>query len=418
MSEENSPKNYSFGMDVDNGTFQMACIDTSEDTREGIPKFAAEDRKHRKIPSDEEQHVHVGKDKKRDKRHGIESGPHHLSRSEEKKKHKYHEKSEEESTSEDEEERRKVYNNKSTAEEDSTSEDQEGKSKERRRERVRESGHDVPAKDYKRKDKHKSKVTSKERDKDHDSIVPHQLGEDIAFAENQGSVKHILILGTIGSGKYTIARNISTNPRNFPTPRKSLRERSGIIQCIDDGNRFKFVLVDTGGARMPDVYGAKGPSIGSIAANIKDYLKSGISLIMVVVRFDCNIPDDFEVLSNLINGLFTDEGKKHIALIHNGCEMLSEENVEEYTRNFNAGGPSRRLSSLCRKDTVATGFPSSEESRSEMAVVLKQITEESKRKLSCLIESCRYLQPYSKILKANNDPSRVFPETKADCCLM
>ena len=456
MSEENFPKNQSYSLQFDNGSgaFQMACIDTPEEQ-------------------------HLGKDEKRDKRYGIKSGNHshrneaqekstsdeestsedqegdeqpestvgnRASRKDERRKGNKLVTEQKDFTIDDQEgdeqpestvgnrasrkEERRKGNKLVTEQKDSTSDDEEGcaqydgrdsrkgggKPKEKQHEQVRKRG---PAEESKRKDKHrnKSKVASKKRDEDIGSIVPHQLAEDFAFAENQGSVKHILILGTIGSGKYTIARNISTNPRNFPS-RRSLRERSGIIQCIDDGNLFKFVLVDTGGARMPDVYGAKGPSIGSIAANIKGYFKSGISLIMVVVRYDCNTPDDFEVLANLINGLFTDGGKKHIALIHNGCEMLSEDNVIQYTEHFNASGPSRQLSSLCRKDTVATGFPSSEESRSEMAGVFKQITEQSKMKLSSLVESCRFLQPYSKILKANNDPSRVFPETKADCCLM
>jgi len=50
---------------------------------------------------------------------------------------------------------------------------------------------------------------------------------------------------------------------------------------------------------MPDIYGAKGPRISDIAAQIKQYLKSGISLIMVVVRYECSTHEDFQVLANM-----------------------------------------------------------------------------------------------------------------------
>ena len=416
MSEENIQENCLHDYDVKNGALQFGLIKYA--SNEGNPKSAAEERKeekrklkhHRKATTKEES---TSEDQEEDEHYESVSARGHMSRKEERGKDKYHKKS--------------------TSEEKSSSEDQEGdecksaashvsrkgeKLKEKRREPV--SDNDLPAKEYKRKDyKHqkKSKAVNKETDKDHGSTLSYQPVDDFAFAENQGSVKHIVILGTIGSGKYTIAKNISTNSRNFPS-RSSLRESGKIIQYIDDGNRFKFVLVDTGGARMPDVWGAKGPTIGSIAAQIKEYLKGGISLIMVVVRYDCDTLDDIQVLVNMINGLFTSEAKKHIALIHNGCEILSNENVLQYIGQFKADGPSRKLSSLCHKGIVATGFPSLKEVKFEMRKPFEQAIEQSKSILSALVESCKFLQPYSGILKANNDPSGVFPEVKPDCCVM
>lgn len=312
------------------------------------------------------------------------------------------------------------------------------------------SGHGDPAETRKGEDKHnryqrKSKVVSKERDHsekttshrsksrsdpiqfqhhgnfpDVDSRIAVQnqsTGDNFAVVENQGAIKHILMLGTIGSGKYTIAKNISSDSQNFP-PRNSLRKQSGIIQCIDDEGLFKFVLVDTGGARMPDVWGAKSPTISEIAAKIKHYLKGGISLIMVIVRYDCDSPEDLQVLANMIDALFTDEAKQHIALVHNGCETLSKEGVKHYIKHFNGEEPSGRLASLCGKAVLATAFPNLQEVRLEMVEYFKQAIEESKKQLSTLIESCRFLQPYSETLKAGNDPSRVFPDNKQDCCVM
>jgi len=58
-------------------------------------------------------------------------------------------------------------------------------------------------------------------------------------------VKHIVILGTMGSGKYTIAKMLSKGHHSFPL-QSSLRE-SGMIQFIN-ADPFKFVLVDTRGA--------------------------------------------------------------------------------------------------------------------------------------------------------------------------
>ena len=243
-------------------------------------------------------------------------------------------------------------------------------------------------------------------------------GDNFAVVENQGTIKHILMLGTIGSGKYTIAKNISSDSQNFPS-RSSLRKQSGIIQCIDDGRLFKFVLVDTGGARMPDVWGAKGPTISEIAGKIKHHLKGGISLIMVIVRYDCDTPEDFQVLCNMIDALFTDEAKQHIALVHNGCETLSREGVKHYIKHFNGQGPSGRLASLCGKaPALATAFPNLREAKVEMVEYFKQAIQESKIQLSTLIESCKFFEPYSAILKTTNDPSRVFPDSKQDCCVM
>ena len=313
----------------------------------------------------------------------------------------------------------------------------EAKRRDKRDEDV--TSHDATAREGKREDKHhgyqkKSKVAGRETsqkanyhskgsvdtfsdfNKDTGVVEQHQAVSDFAVAENQGSVKHILILGTIGCGKYTIAKNISSDCRTFPS-RSSLRQ-SGIIQYIDDGDRFKFVLVDTGGARMPDVWGAKGPTIGEIAAQIRQLLKGGISLIIIVVRYDCNTPEDMQVLVNIIKALFTDEATKHIALVHNGCEVLSSENVSQYIKHFKAEGPSRQLSSLCGKAILATAFPNLDEARFEMVEYFEQTIENSKKHLSALIESCKYLQPYSEILKARNEPSRVFPENKPDCSIM
>ena len=326
----------------------------------------------------------------------------------------------------------------------------DGKKRDRRDEHV--SSYDETKETRKREDKHhkhqrKSKVASNEkefsshetphRSKGRSDALQHQRNltgvddniggivvghnqsrDDFAVVENQGTIKHILMLGTIGSGKYTIAKNISSDSRNFPA-RSSLRKQSGIIQCIDDGALFKFVLVDTGGARMPDVWGAKGPTISEIAAKIKHHLKSGISLIMVVVRYDCDTPEDLQVLANMIDALFTNEAKQHIALVHNGCENLSEEGIKQYIKHFNAQGPSGRLASLCGKTpALVTSFPNLREAKVEMTEDFEQAIEESKKKLSTVIESCKFLQPYSEILKANNDPSRVFPDSKQDCCVM
>jgi len=236
------------------------------------------------------------------------------------------------------------------------------------------------------------------------------------FVENKGMVKHVVILGTMGSGKYTIAKILSKGHHSFPS-RSSLRE-SGIIQFIDV-DFFKFVLIDTGGARMPDIYGAKGPRISDIAAQIKEYLKSGISLIMVVVRYECSTHEDFQILANMINALFTDEARQHIALIHTGYETLSKEHRERYMKNFKRNGPSGQLACLCSKATLAVAFPNLQEVKYEMVEYFKQVTEESKKELFTLIKSCKFLQPYNEILRVNDDPSIVFPqESDPNCCVM
>ena len=139
---------------------------------------------------------------------------------------------------------------------------------------------------------------------------------------------------------------------------------------------------------------------------------------MVVVRYECGSPEDFQVLANMIEGLFTNEARQHIALIHTGCDTLSKEHKARYIKNFKRKGPSSQLSSLCGKTTLAVGFPNLQEVDYKMAEVYEQIAEESKRELSALIKSSKMLQPYSEILRGNNDQSIVFPELEQNCCVM
>lgn len=423
MSQESAKKylyDYNFENEASSMQLQVGVIEGDSEDTDTDTEPAVEEKKQQKKTTSEEVvgQTLTDQDKKGDTRHDDLSS--HISTKEDKRKD------------------RRIDNLSGTKEE-------------RRRDKRDEnaSSYDAPAREGKREDNHrrhqkKSKVTSKVKEYSSLETAYHSKGcsdalnrhtnlpdfrishgsveeqvqstSDFAIVENQGAVKHILILGTIGAGKYTIAKNISPDCQSFPS-RSSLRQ-SGIIQRIDDGNRFRFVLVDTGGARMPDDSGAKGLTIGTIATQIKQHLRSGISLILVVVRYDCDAPEDLQVLANIISALFTDEAKQHIALIHNGCETLSKESIPKYIKNFNAGGPSRHLSSLCCKATLATAFPNLREARLEMVEYLKQTIEESKRQLSTLIESCKFLQPYSEILKANNDPSRAFPESKPDCCVM
>jgi len=240
-----------------------------------------------------------------------------------------------------------------------------------------------------------------------------------AHAVSQGSVKNILILGTAGAGKHTIAKNLSTCDEGYSYTNNRDKSRGiGQVQCLEIWPN-RFVLIDTAGPQFDQ---KAIPNANLTKQHIESYLKEGISLIIVVVRKDCGLPEEFSGLALIIESLFSVEARSYIALVHTGCELLEKDQRNQYIKDFEtASGPANRLSSLCKCGTIAVGFPDIYNCTPNYLELFHNSISDSRKALKMLVKKkAKYIQCHSDIFKKKlSERMQLFQSSGVpDCTLM
>ena len=219
--------------------------------------------------------------------------------------------------------------------------------------------------------------------------------------------RNILLLGTAGSGKYTIAKNIATEDTDDFPPKYTYKGVGSVYEI--PFNQYKFVFIDTAGIQIDD----DSQQIHKLNADtmrkeIAAMLPTGIHLILLVVRNGCCVPDELDALAEIVDTLFTGKTRKYIALIHSACENLNEAAKISHMKDFAASsGPSGRLSSMCGNTTLAVGFPNLVEASEAYTHLYKKTIHQSIEDLRNLCKSNSTLQQTSNIFTQKKLSDRV-----------
>ena len=238
---------------------------------------------------------------------------------------------------------------------------------------------------------------------------------DLQPQDQQNLQRNVLLLGTAGSGKYTIAKNIATDHTD-DFPPKYAYKGVGFVHEITF-NQYKFAFIDTAGIQLDDhpqqIHKLNTDTMRKEIAAILP----GIHLILLVVRNGCCVPDELDALAIIVGTLFTKETRKYIALIHSACENLHETAKINYIENFAAReGPSHRLHSMCGNVILAVGFPNLVEASEAYIHLYKKTIDQSVKSLRDLCKSNSTLQLTSNIFPQNTLDEKVhsllFPNTK------
>lgn len=155
----------------------------------------------------------------------------------------------------------------------------------------------------------------------------------------ESPVKNVLILGTAGSGKLTIAENILENIEqeqhiegcdNHTWVRKDARitSRSGTLK----GEACNFFLVDTAG---PEHHLNHQTIYTSTLDYLNKHAQGGLSLIILLVRQGCCTPPDLTKLAKIVEKFFTEKSKSITVLIHSGCDGFNEEAKKTILKSLN-----------------------------------------------------------------------------------
>ena len=240
-------------------------------------------------------------------------------------------------------------------------------------------------------------------------------GVSKVHAENVGSQRNILILGTARAGKYTVAKHIATDSKEFPAQDSVIG--MGEIHSYEYG-KFKFVTVDTAGAHNRD---NEHLSLNSIRTKIESYLQHGVNLILIVVRMDCSSSEELASLANIVENLFCPVARQHIALVHTGCENLEHNDRQAYIDEFKRSyGAANKLSSLCNKGLYAVGFPELDKTDERYLKLYKDSVINGERELRELTEGSKTIKPYVTLLKTGkfHESSQGCTNYNPNCSLM
>lgn len=214
-------------------------------------------------------------------------------------------------------------------------------------------------------------------------------------AKSVGSKRNILILGTARAGKYTIAKNIATDDKDFPP--QDAEKGTGEVHFYEYQD-YKFVIIDTAGARSKSGQVNEKSFIRNIKANIESYLEYGINLMILVVRKDCCTPEEINTLAKIVESLFTEETRNYIALVHTGCENFEVDERKKYMELFKRSeGPAKRLSSVCLKGAYAVGFPDLEQTSRNFFDLYEESVINSKQALRSLVKDSKCIHPYIEL---------------------
>ena len=225
-------------------------------------------------------------------------------------------------------------------------------------------------------------------------------GPSLTVGKNVGSKRNILILGTAKAGKYTIARNSVTDDKGFPA--NATKKGAGEVHVYEH-EKNTFIAVDTAGAHTEKHRVRAHPTINYIRSEIESQFQHGINLIIFVVRMDCCTPEELDFLVSIVQGLFSYEAREYMALIHSGCENLSDEECRGYKRSFAGNaGPAGQLTSFCQKGALCVGLPALDQLSEKYGNMHNDVIERSKRELRNLIRDAKTILPCAQLLKSKN----------------
>ena len=237
--------------------------------------------------------------------------------------------------------------------------------------------------------------------KDSQAVFETETPSQASFtvAKSVGSKRNILILGTARAGKYTIAKNIATDGKDFPL--QDVEKGTGEVHYYSYQD-YKFVIIDTAGARSKSGQVSEKSLMRNIKENIERYLKPGINLIILVVRKDCCTPEEINDLANIAESIFTAEARNYIALVHTGCEVFEVDERRKYIELFKSNeGPAKRLSLLCLKGTYVVGFPDLEQVTRNCFDLYKESIVTSKQTLRDLVKDSKCIHPYIELFSTS-----------------
>lgn len=219
--------------------------------------------------------------------------------------------------------------------------------------------------------------------------------------------RNILILGTIGAGKATLANNIADEVvfSSETDIRSSTREpdiRGGVSQYTDENLNYGFVLVDIFGPFNPDTHDTSGERLKQY---FNEYIPEGVSLIILVIRKGASSPEEIENLKFIVSKRFHKNAKNHTALVFTACEGLGESKTKDFLQKF--GDDNSSAKDLIDYVSVEGGgkgvyfvsFPPSHDVDESYSEAYKQKSDKSKAIMKNLVLECRQHIHFNEVFK-------------------
>ena len=234
-------------------------------------------------------------------------------------------------------------------------------------------------------------ITGQTPDRDGDSAnTQMEYEHDVIKFQYQ---KNILILGTVGAGKATLANKIAdketfssqSNSMSSNARKPDIRSEKlkNATECFD----HNFLLIDIFGP-----FQNYNITCERLKAEFDRNFIGGVNLIILAVRKDSSSTEEIEVLNYIINKRFSELAKKCIALVFTACEGLGSSKREEFAKKFKFNNPNARSVydyAIQGKGVFFVGFPPLDDVDESFSAMYKEMAKNSQADMEKLVSGCR-----------------------------
>ena len=226
---------------------------------------------------------------------------------------------------------------------------------------------------------------------------------------------NILILGTIGSGKATLANKLSKE--FIITPSDNLQRQTKISYVQSKSGNLKFLLIDTFGPFQ--VYDfRKLYSYENMQQELKKHMHDGINMIIFTIKYGCSSPEEIKVFNYIVHQRFAKGARELFTLVitaSEGIGFAKRKNVLEKLQQ--ATEDTKKFFSYFSKRTIFTAFPNIEEIKDDNKKFFQNKIEKSEKELAQLLEDCKnqsYLNIFPDITEKEKEKWSFLPSKEID----
>lgn len=227
---------------------------------------------------------------------------------------------------------------------------------------------------------------------------------------------NILILGTIGSGKATLANKIANE--DIFKPKDDITRRPEIRPGRSEFSNFSFLLIDTFGVfHVKDHQNLY--SYHNFQQIFEENMRDGVNLIIVTIRKGCSSPEEIKVLNYIITERFSKSVVEHVALIITACEEVGYTKKDEFLKNLRMTTEDTKYLfdyALRQKGVHITAFPNIDEvDDDDSKASFKKKIEVSEEGLKQLLKNCKTQLFFKEIfgdLKEKEEKNWIFLPSK------
>ena len=199
-----------------------------------------------------------------------------------------------------------------------------------------------------------------------------------------------VIMGTIGSGKATLANRIANE--DIFKPQDDFVRAPEVRFGKSKSDAFAFLLIDTFGPFQVKNY-REYYSYQFLQKKFKDHMREGVNVIIATIRKGCSSPDEIKVLNYIIRKRFSKTANEYFVLVITACEEVGFSKRNEFLRSMHQTTEDTKYIfayAIKYKGVYMTAFPDVDkvDDMDTKAAYRKKI-EHSKAELQEILKSCK-----------------------------